>query len=378
MPKKNKESQTFMIFTNVENHFYHHLLPIAKEAQWRGYKVQVLTNFEKLESKIKSLGFDTFNIKFSRKSLNPVKAIKDVYQLYQLLRVAKPDILMAFTIKPIFFSSIATIFLRKIRLFNNFVGLGLLFTDNNPKYRILRLGVSIILKLASLGRKITYITQNKDDRLELINSNISSENNTYAQCSVGVDLTHFKSAPLPKSKTICFALISRMLIDKGVLEFIEAARIVQSKGYKARFLLVGAPDEDNPKSLSAEFLNNLNKEGIIEYLGQTDDIRKIWDIAHVAVLPSYREGQSRVLLEAGAIGRAIITTDAPGGRDLINHNETGLLVKPKNVDELVASLLKIINSPANLKKFSQAIKSEITLNFEEKTIAKATLDLLKR
>lgn len=378
MPKTITENKTFMIFTNVDSHFYHHLLPIAKQAQKRGYKVQVLTNLDKLEAEVKKFGYETLNFSFSRKSVNPIKALKEIYQLYKTLKAAKPDVLMAFTIKPIFFSTIATILLRKIKLFNNFVGLGLLFTDNSPKYRIMRFVVSVILKIASFGRKITYITQNNEDKSELINSNISSEDNNIALCSVGVDLEHFKPTPLPKSKTITFALISRMLIDKGVIEFIEAAKIVRSEGYDARFLLVGAPDDDNPKSLSKEFLENLNKEGVVEYLGQTEDVRNIWDIAHVAVLPSYREGMSRVLLEAGAIGRAIITTSNSGGLDLINDGHDGLLIPIKNSSELAEKIKILSKDRPFLTKLASNISKKISNTYEHQAIAGKVIDLISQ
>lgn len=378
MPKSTTKQKTFMIFTNVENHFYNHLLPIANEAKRRGYNVQVMTNFEKLESKIKALGFNTFDIKFSRKNLNPFLALKEIFYIYKTLRTARPDALMAFTIKPIFFSTIATIFLRKIRLFNNFVGLGLLFTDKNLKYRILRWIVSKALAIASIGRKIIYITQNHDDKLEIIKSRIVKDTNVIAQCSVGVDLNHFRPIPLPKSKTICFALISRMLVEKGVYEYIEAAKIIKNKGYKARFLLVGSPDEDNPKSLNKEFLEQLNKEAIVEYLGSTDDVRKIWDIAHVAVLPSYREGQSRVLLEAGAIGRAIITTDAPGGRDLINHGVDGLLCSVKNSHDLAEKIELLLKNPSLIQEFSHQINLKVLKYYQHHDIASKTIDIVNR
>jgi glycosyltransferase involved in cell wall biosynthesis len=366
MATSKKINKKIIFFTNADWHFYNHLLPLALEAKKRGTDVIVLTSIQNHQNEIERKGLTIIPIKMSRGGLNPFIELTTFIKLFFILFREKPDILLNFTLKPILYGTIISLFAGIPKVTNTFLGMGYLFISENPFIKVLRGLYCGLLSVVGLIKKPLYIVQNKDDQVLLQSMNIS---NVKTQCCVGIKLENFPQLPEPKGK-IVFALVSRMLKDKGVLEFIEAAKLL--KDLDAEFWLVGKPDEENKASLNENFLQN---QKYIKYLGHKDNIEKIWKKAHIAVLPSYREGLSRSLLEAGAYGRAIITTDAPGGRELVENKKDGLLV-PIKASASLAEAMKLLYKDKTLRqKLSGNMRKKIVENYDADYIAKLVVDL---
>lgn len=350
-----------IIFSNADSHFFAHLLPIATKAIASGYDVSVITKVTNYKEKIENFGIKVLPIALDRKGINPFTELLTLIGLIRIIRCENPDIIHNFTIKPIIYGSIASwCCTPKPKVINNFIGMGFVFISKNPLYSFIRKCICFFLYLHSKCWQTKIIVQNSDDKKLLAEHKIS---NIFAQCSVGVNMEEFEILPEPKGEKIIFALVSRMLIDKGVYEFIKAAEILHKKGVKAEFWLVGLPDEGNQSSITMEEIHSFEKSGFVKYLG-FQNVKNIWKKAHVAVLPSYREGMSRSLLEAGAYGRAIITTDAPGGRDLITHNVNGLLVAVNSVEPLADAMEFMVLNPEIRKNLAKNIRQEIADKYD--------------
>lgn len=367
---KNLMAKKLLLFSNLDQHFYAHLLPIALAAKDAGYNVSLLTNITNYAAKIKQSGIEVIPLIMSRDSVNPFLELFTLFKIIQIIRKENPDILHNFTIKPIMYGSIACLFVqnKKMKIFNNFLGMGFIFINQTIIYSIVRKVICTSLSLISRVKKLPYIVQHFDDKKLLIDCKVTQGHNISVQCSVGVNTQDFPLLPEPKGKII-FALIARMLVDKGVYEFVAAAEILRKKGLDAEFWLVGSPDEGNKASVSSHTLDEFNKQGYVKYLG-FQDVATIWEKAHVAVLPSYREGISRSLLEAGAYGRAIITADAPGGSTLITNYVNGLLVPLKAVKPLADAMELLITDDALRNKLRHQIRQDVINNYDANFIAK--------
>jgi len=362
-----------IIFTNDDAHFCNHLLPLAIAAKDSGYEVKILTNVSNYKTKIEEHGLGIIPLKINRGNINPFVEMLLLIRIIRIIRQESPDILHNFTIKPIFYGSIASFFCKIPKIINNFLGMGSVFIGDSLIHKILRALISQTLSVISKYQNILFIVQNSDDKKLLEELGVSGNNPIINQCSVGVDSKDFPILPEPKNDKIIFALVARMLVDKGVYEFIKAAKSLRKKGVKAEFWLVGSPDEQNPSSIPESILKKHNKAGDIKYLGYRDDIKNIWEKAHVAVLPSYREGLSRSLLEAGAYGRAVITTDAPGGRELIQDQGNGLLVKAKDYKSLSKAMERLVNDKILRQKLAASLRQHIIQHYDTRIINKNML-----
>lgn len=192
----------------------------------------------------------------------------------------------------------------------------------------------------------------------------------------GVNMNTYKSA-LNKSKLITVILVARMLKDKGVEEFVDAVSILEKQGQSARFVLVGDIDEENPSSISTARLEEWNEKGIIEWWGQCDNMASVYEQANIVVLPSYREGLPKVLLEAAACGLPIVATDVPGCREIVKHGVNGLLVPVRTADELAAAINQLINNPERCKEMGSRGKDLVEKEFSSNIVIDKTLMLYK-
>lgn len=361
-----------IIFTNADWHFYNHLLPIAKEAKKQNFDVKILTNVDKHKTLIEKEGLSVIPLKINRSSINPFRELVLLYKIILILYSEKPSVLFNFTLKPIIYGSIASILCRIPKINNTFLGMGYLFISNNILPKLIRYFLSRTISLISRFKNMKFIVQNSDDKKLLSNLRVADQSCIITQCCVGINIKEFSILKYPKGK-VSFVLLSRMLIDKGVREFVEAARILKSQNIDADFLLVGSPDDQNKSSISLKELEEYHEKGYVKYLGYRNNIKEIWAQNHVAVLPSYREGLSRSLIEAGAYQRAIITTDAPGGRDLVQNNLNGMLVPIKDAKKL-AHAMKILATDVNFrKKIATNMRDHVVKNYESEFLAKKFL-----
>ena len=355
-----------LFFSNGDWHFYAHLLPIAIAAKAAGYEVSLLTKVTDYQTKIEYHGIKVIPIYLNRKSLNPCLEIVTFLQVLRALHRERPEILHSFTIKPIIYGSVGAIFYHKIKVINNFLGMGFIFINRTLTNRLVSKIIATILKLVAKRRAVEFIVQNADDQQTLTDLRITEATKIIVQCSVGVDTKAMLPLSEPAGRVI-FALVSRMLVDKGVWEFVAAAEKLKARAIEAEFWLVGAPDEQNRSSLTHQELEAIVQKGIVKYLG-FQEISRIWQQAHVAVLPSYREGLSRSLLEAGAYSRAIITTRAPGGTDLVEDQVDGLLVAPRDALQLADAMESLVIDPALRQSLGSRMRKKVESYYDHRIV----------
>ena len=282
----------------------------------------------------------------SRTGMNPVKDFLSLISLTRVFRRIEPDILLSYTIKPVIYGSLAARFAGVPKTFSMITGLGYAFSGVKIKHRLLNfLGRSMYRAALSHNRAVFF--QNPDDlemfsRLKLVGKSVRS----VLINGSGVDLEYFKPAPLDERPV--FLLIARLIRDKGVFEYAAAARILKQRYPEAVFRLLGWFDS-NPEAISPGQIQQWQNEGTIEYLGETQDVRPHIAESNVYVLPSFREGTPRTVLEAMAMGRPVVTTDAPGCRETVIEGKNGFLVPPGNVAALAKTMEKFISTPEIIK-----------------------------
>jgi glycosyltransferase involved in cell wall biosynthesis len=360
---------TVAITSNTAWYVFNFRGGLIKLLQSRGYRVVVFAPCDEYASRFQDLGCEYFEIKMQNAGVNPVKDFSIVLQYFKLLRKIKPDVFLTYTPKANIYGAIAAK-LADIPVITNVSGLGRAFINPNWITFIVRLLYKFAFKFPA---KIFF--QNSDDRNFFLKYGLVRERQAGVLPGSGVDLKFFQSQFFQKKPgEFVFLLVARMLWDKGVGEFVGAARNVKKNHHEARFQLLGFLDVDNPSAISRVQMSEWVDEGIIEYLGSTDNVRDYFSRADCVVLPSYREGTPKTLLEAASMGLPVITTDATGCRDTIDDEVTGFMCKVKDIDSLAECMLKVLNlSGAELKKMGMAGREKMQRQFDEKIVFDAYL-----
>jgi len=359
-----------LIITSYGPSLINFRLPLIKKLLFKGYKVSVASPKDRfsdnLQKELKDIGVNINIFSLSGKSLNIFKDCKSVLQIFKIIRDSKPNIIISYTAKPVIYTGLVLKCFKKISYFPLITGLGYAFIDKESvKYKIIKYLI-IRLYRESLKNSAKTIFQNKDDQSLFSKLKIIKEKKiSNIVNGSGVDLNQYPLSDLP-SKPV-FLMISRLLIDKGVREYVEAAKIVRSRSSNVRFQLAGYID-GNPSSIAAKELQSWIKEGNIEYLGEVKSVQSILKSCKYYVLPSYREGTPRSVLEALATGRPIITTDAPGCRETVIHKKNGLLVPIKDSTALANAMISL------LEESDEVIKK---MAFESYLIAKNKFEIDK-
>lgn len=350
MPKK-----ILLFVVNDPGFFLSHRLPLAEAAQKEGFNVQIATMGGASAEKIERLGFVHHTISLSRSGRNPLNELVTFFSMWRLFRQLRPDLVHLVTIKPVLYGGIAARLAKVPGVISAISGLGFLFVKRvSLRVRLLRYGVLFLYRLSMRHPNQRVIFQNPTDMNALVIAAGVQKNKTSLIRGSGVNLQNYPVMPEPDGIPI-IVMASRLLKDKGVHEFVEAARILQSQGIKARFQLIGDLDPGNPESVTAESIRIWKEEGIVECLGFRSDIPELFSQAHIITLPSYYgEGLPKVLIEAAACGRAVITTDMPGCRDAIEPKKSGLLVPARNVEALVQAMEYLIKDIALRHQMGQA------------------------
>lgn len=361
-----------LYIVNVDWFFISHRLPIALAALREGYEVHIACGLTDKKEYLENLGFIVHPLNLSRGSTGLIQEYKSFRDITATLRNVKPDIIHFVTIKPVLYGGIISRLLGfKNRVFA-ISGLGYVFTSQNLKTSFLRFFIIQLYKLALGNNASKVIVQNSDDRAILKHFGIIQKEQTILIRGSGVDLETHSYEEEPRGiPTVVMA--SRLLKDKGVMEFVEAARILKEKSIKAQFKLYGDIDEHNPASLSQNDINKLKKEAILDVHGYVKDIANIFSKSNIVVLPSYREGLPKVLIEAAACGRAVITSDVAGCRDAIEPNKTGLLVKVKDVQALANGIEKLIEDKTLRHMMGEAGRALAEKEFDIQQVIKIHL-----
>jgi len=325
-------------------YFVSHRLPLAVAARAAGYDVVVATRVAEQGAAIRDAGLRLAPIAFERSGLGPLSEAKTLRELVALYRRERPDIVHHVALKPVIYGAIAARAAGAQRVVSALMGLGYVFSSDDAKARALRPFVRSALGLALKGRGSRVIVQNRDDYDGLIRERVARAADVRLIRGSGVDPAHFALASTASPEPVV-VLPARMLRDKGVLEFCEAARLLKAEGVRARFVLCGEPDPLNPASLTEAEIDAIVRQGAVEYWGWQKSMRDVWLKAQIVCLPSYREGLPKALLEAAASGLPIVATDVPGCREIVRAGENGWLVPSRDASALAAALREAIADP---------------------------------
>lgn len=338
-----------VLFLQTEDSsFFSHRLPMALAAKAEGYEVVVAAREDAHGDRIRAAGLRLVPLPWRRSSVNPF------YELFMVLRVVRlyaderPDLVHHVSAKPILYGSLAAAVCGVPAVVNALIGLGFVFISASIKARVLRWAVCLAFRAALSGRNSVTIFQNADDLELFVGGGLVKAEKTVLIRGSGVDTVNFAPSSEPDGPPLV-VLPGRMLWDKGVGEFVEAARQLAAEGIGARFALVGDRDEENPAAVPAARLAEWKAEGVVEWWGHRSDMAEVYAAASVVCLPSYREGLPKALLEAAACARPLIAADVPGCREVVRHEATGLLA-PVRDGRALADALRRLLSDATLRR----------------------------
>jgi glycosyltransferase involved in cell wall biosynthesis len=328
-------------------------------------------------SRIEGAGFPYHSISEQKRSNNPFHELQLVARLYALYRRLQPDIIHQITLRSILYGGVAGLLIREPEIVNGVTGLGYLFTEDDPKVRALRKSVLWVLWMLRKGRRQTYLFQNPDDARLFQRNRIADVSNSVLIKGSGVDTEEFDQDPEPSGSPVVL-FPARMLWHKGVREFADAARIVKSNGYDARFVMVGDTDADNPAGVTAEKLEQWEKKGVIEWWGYQESMPDVFAQSHVVCLPSkYREGVPKVLIEAASCGRPIVTTDMPGCREIVQDGENGILVSPGDGQSVAKAIIRLLEDEELRQKMGKQGRALVLKEFSVEHVVERTVEVYR-
>jgi glycosyltransferase involved in cell wall biosynthesis len=366
-----------LLFLITEDwYFWSHRLDLARAARDAGYDVSVATRVQDHGPRIEAERIRVIPISLERRSRRPFRELKAIHELRELYRREKPMIAHHVAMKPILYGAVAARAANVPVVVNAFAGLGSAFIGRSWTTAPFRAVLNKSLAWALAPPCATAVFQNEDDRSLFVAGRMIAANRTRIIRGAGVNLKVFHPQPVPASNPIVL-LASRMLWDKGVGEFVEAARLLKSGGTKARFVLVGQSDSHNPTAIPPEQLNQWVRDGLVEWWGHREEMAGVLSEASIVVLPSYREGLPKVLLEAAACGRPIVASDVPGCREIVRPNVNGFLVAAKESTGLARAISNLLADPALRFSMGRKGRELVEQEYSAEGIARQTLNLYR-
>lgn len=363
-----------MFVANTSWYLYNFRHGILERLIKDGYTVQILAPEDKYSKNLVEMGCEFYHIDTDGKTKNPLKDLGLLINYYKMLKKLKPDMIFNSTIKPNIYASMAASIL-KIDVINNVSGLGNIFINNNLTTKL----VKILYRIAFRNSKKVFF-QNDDDMKLFLDNKLVTEDFCGRLPGSGVNTEKFKPMEKKPSDKIKFILIARMLWDKGIGEYVETARVLNKKYNNLEFQLLGHLNFDNPTAISKEQMDKWVEEGIVSYLGLSDDVREQIKEADCVVLPSkYREGVPKTLIEAAAMEKPIITTDNVGCRDIVEDGHNGFLCKPKSVESLVRKIEYFLKlSEENRDVLGKNGRIKVEREFDEKIVIEKYFEEINR
>ena len=316
---------------------------LARIALDAGYEVTIATRVTAHAERIRQDGFHLVPIMMLRESRNPLRELMTFLELIRVYRRVCPQIVQHVAMKPVLYGSIAAWVTRIPAVINVFGGLGYAFTDRPQEISVLRSLLQRGLRWAIALSRSVVVVQNPDDRDVLVQENVVTSSQVCLIAGSGVDVHRFVPVDPPAGDPIVM-LVGRMLWDKGVREFVDAVVFLKQRDVRARFVLVGRCDQGNPTAIAEAQLQRWTQDHGIEWWGHREDLPEVIGRATLVVLPSYREGLPKVLLEAAACGKAVIATDVPGCREVVQHQKTGLLVPARDPVALADAITSLLSN----------------------------------
>lgn len=348
------------IVLNTSWNIYNFRMGLIKALREDGHEIHTIAPVDDYTSFLVESGCVHHAVKMDSRGANPLKDLALTLELFGIYRRLGPDVILHFTIKPNVYGTLAASLLR-IPTINNVCGLGTIFLKKGVTSRVAKW-----LYRASFRFATKVFFQNSDDRAIFLEERLIAPDIADLVPGSGIDLTRFQPVEFKRNKTFTFLLVSRLITDKGILEFVEAIRQLRSEGIDARFQVLGAKDPNHKRGIATEVIESWISNNTIEYLGTTKDVRPFMEQADCVVLPSYREGTPRTLLEAASLGKPIVTTDVPGCHHVVQHEYNGLLCTVKSAEDLASKMRQMATSPDEiLLTFSRNGRKKMEAEFDE-------------
>jgi glycosyltransferase involved in cell wall biosynthesis len=367
-------SQPVLLFLVTEDwYFVSHRLELARAAVAAGYRVVVATRVSRQGAAIRDAGCELRPLGWRRAGNSPWSHLAALRELVHLYRDLRPDLVHHVALKPVIFGAWAAWRAGVAWRVDALAGLGFVFSSTTPRARLLRPLVRLLLRRALAGDGERTIVQNRGDWEVLVEGGIVPPQRVRLIRGAGVALSDYPPGP-QRADPPMVVLVARLLWEKGIGEFVAAADELRAAGVLARFVLVGDPDPDNPSSIPDDQIQRWRDSGVVECWGHRPDVPGILAAASIFCLPTrYGEGIPRSLLEAGAAGLALVATDSPGCREVIQDGVNGLLVPPGDGPALVAALRRLLDAPAERSRFGAAARETIAREFTLDRVISETL-----
>ena len=352
-------------------------LPLLRDLSSEGFIVEAVAPHDQYTSYLEAEGIKVHHWGLSRRSINPLPEFLALVDLFLIYRREAPQLVHHFTIKACLYGTIAAKCARIYRVVNSVTGLGHLFVSRRKRTRVFRRILQPLYRSVFSARRSTVVFQNADDQERLILLGITNSHRSRLIRGSGVDIDHFQpildsagnfSSPLK----ILFP--SRLIREKGIQNLLEACQSLWSLGFSLELHIAGVLDDGNPSSLRPSELDLLRSESRIRFLGHVDDMRSLYESSDVVILPSWREGLSRSLIEAASMERPIITTDVPGCNDVVEHGRTGLLVPLLDSHAIALSIILLIRNPDFARRLGQAARLKVVKEFQVSLVNSHTIE----
>jgi glycosyltransferase involved in cell wall biosynthesis len=365
-----------ILFANTDWYLFNFRLPMARVLKAQGHDVMLISPYGDYGARFCEAGFRWEPLAMERRSLNPFREILVLIRLALLYRREQPDVVHHFTVKCVVYGAAAAAFARIPARINAVAGLGYVFSNNSLKARLLRPLVRGLMRWSLNNAQSRLILQNPDDVKAFTLAGIVDAPRVHLIRSSGVDTHRFQptGGAVGSGQPTIVLLAARLLWDKGIAEYVQAARKLHGAGLPIRFLLAGAPDHGNPASVRQDELDAWAAEGVVEPLGHVDDMREQLANTDIMVLPSYYgEGVPRSLIEAAACGLPIVTTDSPGCREVVTDGVDGLLIPVRNSEALAGAIQRLHENPIFRSELGAAARQRALAEFDERIVIEKTL-----
>ncbi len=373
---RNKAAKLLYV-VNIPRFFVSHRLPLALAARAAGFDVRVAASDSDPASaqRIVAAGLPFYPLPLSQHGLNPLRELRTIIALARLYTRLQPDLLHHVSIKPVIYGGIAARLSRRRAVVQAMSGLGYLHVSQERRARLLDKLSRPAFRLALAGAGTRMIFQNPDDRRIFVDRGLIAESKTLVIRGSGVDEREFAARPEDSSQLPVVLFAGRLLWQKGVGEFVELARRLRGR---ARFRVVGYEEPSSPSNVPAAQLQAWRDAGLIEWRGRRDDMAQVFAECNIVCLPStYGEGVPKVLIEAAACGRACVTTDTPGCREIVRHGENGLLAPPTDLDALTDAVTRLIDDPELRQAYGVKGREIVLREFTLSRVADETIALYR-
>lgn len=369
-----------LFFATFDGFLSKFCLPLARSLRDRHIEVVLMSPPGDYVSHFKEEGFRWLPLPMKRSSLNPLRELFVLHSLYAACRQEAPAAVHSFTVKAVIYGGMAAQAARVKKRIHAVTGMGYVFSSSSCRASLLRPAVKALLRLALRGKESLLIVQNPDDRQLFIDSKLISPSNIHLirASGSGVDADYFKPARQQRSGKFKVLLAARLLREKGVKVYAEAAALLAHRAEQVEFLLAGAPDYGNPGSLTNAEIKEIEQAGHVTVLGHVADMRRLLNEVDLFVLPSYyREGVPQVLLEAASMSLPLITTDAPGCRETVDEGINGFLVPVRNAVAVAEKIEYLLDHPELCLAFGKAGREKVLQEFDQRIILRQTLEVYR-